>query len=55
MSQSSIWKFVFTGPNQILEYIFNIVLKKNWKIDWSEQSLTPENLKFEQKIQVQGP
>ena len=28
--QSSKWKFEFTGPSQILEFIF-----KNWKFYWS--------------------
>jgi hypothetical protein len=32
-------KFRFTGPNLILEFIFQIFLNKNWKIYWSEQSL----------------
>jgi hypothetical protein len=38
--QSSKWKFSFTGPNQILEFILHIYLNKNWKIYWSEQSST---------------
>ena len=40
--QSSKWKFWFTGPNKILEFIFiyNVFLNKNWKIYWSEQSFT---------------
>jgi hypothetical protein len=29
IDQSSKWKFEFTGPNQILEFIF-IYLNKNW-------------------------
>jgi hypothetical protein len=33
--QSSKWKFEFTGPNQILEFIL-----KNWKMYWPEQSFT---------------
>ena len=43
--QSSKWKFEFTGLNQSCIY-FYIVLNKNWKIYWSEQSFTglgPEN------------
>jgi hypothetical protein len=40
MIQSSKWKFKFTGPNQILEVIFYIVLNKNWKIYRSEQTFT---------------
>ena len=35
LKQSSKWKLEFTGPNQILEFIFYIVLNK--KIDLSEQ------------------
>jgi hypothetical protein len=38
--QSSKWKFEFTGPNQILEFILYIYLNKSWKIYWSEQSFT---------------
>ena len=42
--QSSKWKFEFTGPNQILEFILHIYiyiyLNKNWKIYWSEWSFT---------------
>jgi hypothetical protein len=33
--QSSKWKFEFTGPNQILEFILYVYLNKNWKIYWS--------------------
>ena len=39
--QSSKWKFEFTAPNQILEFIlYYIYLHKNWKIYWSKQSFT---------------
>jgi hypothetical protein len=40
--QSSQWKFEFTGPNQILEFIYIqcIYLNKSWKIYWFEQSFT---------------
>ena len=33
------WKFEFTGLNQILEFI-RYSSTKNWKMYWSEQSLT---------------
>ena len=40
-NHSSKWKFEFTGLNQILEFIFTcLVLNKNWKMYWSEQSFT---------------
>ena len=56
ITQSSKWKFEFTGPNQVIEFIFiNISISrqklKKWLVrtkfywywaggDWSEQSLT---------------
>jgi len=36
-------KFEFTGPNQILEFIYlykNVYLNNNWKIYWSKQRFT---------------
>ena len=39
MAQFSKWKFEFTSLNQILEFIFYIVLNKNWQMFWSKQSL----------------
>ena len=40
LRQSSKWTFELTGPKQILEFIIFIYLNKNWKIYWSEQSVT---------------
>ena len=42
IKQSSKWKFEFTGPKQILDfiYIYNVYLNKNLKIYWSEQYFT---------------
>ena len=40
--QYSKWKFEFTGPNKILEFIFIYIVlnKKNWELYWSQQSFT---------------
>jgi len=40
LTQSSNWKFEFTGPKQILEFILCIYLNKNWKMYWFEQIFT---------------
>jgi len=42
LKQFSKWNFEFTGPIQILEFIFiyMYVVLNNWKIYWSEQSFT---------------
>jgi hypothetical protein len=45
LSQSLKWKLEFTGPKQIIEFIY-IVLNKNWKIYWSKHSFTGHGLDF---------